>query len=51
MPHYPTYGIGWGNSKEITANLSVEFVPSIGDFDNSSKMIEKVKVCAFSATR
>ena len=47
MPHYPTYGIGWGNSKDNTANLSVNR-PQHGDFDNSNKMIEKVKVCTFS---
>ena len=47
MPHYPTYGIGWGNSKEIAANLSVNS-SSIGDFENSNKMIEKVRVCTFS---
>ena len=28
MPHYPTCSIGWGNSKDITANVSVNSFPA-----------------------
>ena len=48
MLHYPTYRIGWCNSKEIAANLPVISSPTIGDLRQLQKMIEKVKVPAFS---
>ena len=46
-PTTPLTGLGGAIARDYS-KFGRHFVPSIGDFDNSNKMIEKVNVCAFS---
>ena len=46
-PTTPLMGLDGAIARRLQ-QICRQFVPSIGDFDNSNKMIEKVKVCTFS---